>query len=39
MVNNFSKEIDIISFWQKEDIDKFKDKSVKKAVNLERINF
>jgi|688.fasta_scaffold1184093_1 hypothetical protein len=34
MASYFSKDIDIISFWDKEEIAKFEDKSVLKAAML-----
>jgi hypothetical protein len=39
MVKQFSKEIDIVSFWPQEDIDLFVDKSIIKATTKERDHF
>ena len=34
MARNFSKEIDILSFWNEADLSKFKDNSVRHAASL-----
>lgn len=39
MAVNFSKEIDILSMWQDEELKGFKDKSIVNAVEMERKNF
>ena len=39
MVENFSKDVDILSFWEEKDLNRFIDKSVRTAAQLERKNF
>lgn len=39
MASYFSKDIDIISFWEKRDLALFLDSSVEKAAQMERKNF
>jgi hypothetical protein len=39
MAKQFSKDIDIISFWNEEELDNFVDKSVIKAAKKERNYF
>lgn len=39
MAQQFSKDIDIISFWNEEELDTFVDKSVLKAARKERNYF
>jgi hypothetical protein len=39
MAKHFSKEIDIISFWNQEELELFVDRSVEKAAKMERCHF
>ena len=39
MVKHLSKEIDILGFWKEEDLDKFKDLTVKSAAEQDKESF
>jgi hypothetical protein len=36
MVHHLSKDIDILGFWSDEDLEKFNDKTIKSAANLDQ---
>lgn len=39
MVKRFPQECDVVFFWSSEELDSFKDKTLKKSAELDRISF
>lgn len=39
MVKRFPQECDVVFFWSSEELDSFKDKTLRKSAELDRISF